>query len=69
MGRLSACGLRLLCLSSLRRSKAKYFEAGGELHLDGCTFVNSTAERGGALNVSGGTVRAEGTAFVGCHAR
>ena len=32
---------------------------GGELHLEDCSFVNSSAEEGGALRVSGGAFTAD----------
>ena len=32
---------------------------GGELHLKDCTFVNSSAEEGGALRVGGGALTAD----------
>ena len=41
---------------------------GGELHLEDCSFVNSSAEEGGALRVSGGALTADGVAFETCQA-
>lgn len=42
--------------------------SGGELHLDNCRFVHSSAEEGGALAVTGGALTADGTTFEACHA-
>ena len=42
---------------------------GGELHLEDCSFVNSSAEEGGALRVSGGgALTAERVSFEACQA-
>ena len=42
---------------------------GGELHLEDCSFVNSSAEEGGALRVSGGgALTAESVSFEACQA-
>ena len=43
--------------------------AGGEVHVDNCTFANSSADSGGALLVTAGMLTAKATAFVGCSAR
>ena len=39
---------------------------GGELLTNNCTFLNCSADLGGALLLNGGALAAEGTAFVGC---
>ena len=41
---------------------------GGELHLENCSFVNSSAEEGGGLRVSGGALTADGVSFETCQA-
>ena len=41
---------------------------GGELHVEGCTFVDSGSELGGALKVSGGALKVDSTTFIGCNA-
>ena len=41
---------------------------GGKLHLEDCSFVNSSAEEGGALRVNGGALTADGVSFETCQA-
>ena len=49
--------------------RSQLIVAGGELHVDNCTFDNSSADAGGALRVTAGTLAVHATAFVGTSAR
>ena len=41
---------------------------GGELQIENCTFIGSSSDFGGALQVGGGALRVDATDFVGCNA-